>query len=127
MEDKIAQIIQIAQVVRDQIVAKYGTGLDLEGYCLEASVILAEKLQAAGFDKAVYKSGCVKYDNAKDITDPSIVTPSHTWVEIPVDDTFIYVDVTADQFNNDWMSPEHHFEPITICEGYPYGVEPDKE
>lgn len=111
-------IYQVAEIVRNWIIDRYGEGYSLSGGCIEASELIVGILHLLGCGNAKTVDGFVRYDDP--LYEGEEFTP-HVWVEIPCGDQFLYVDVTADQFNYG-MDSEHEYASVIVCGDYPYGV-----
>lgn len=89
-EDNTGTILEIAWVVRDEVVSKYGEDF-LYGKCIEASERIVGLLKEKGIDAQTVEGWCV-YDDSTTVSDRPY--DEHTWVE----SNCIYIDVTATQF-----------------------------
>lgn len=115
-------IRQVAEIVHNWAVEKYGEGYSLKGGCVEASELMVKILHLLGCENAKTVDGYVRLDNPDDGEE---AFEPHVWVEIPCGDEFLYADATAGQFNYD-MDAEHAFAPVIVCKEYPYGVTREK-
>ena len=92
--NKLDEVRQVAHQVRELMVAKYGDRLN--GHCIEASDEIYLRLDQLGIEAHVVEGWCiydrVGYGSERDYDE-------HTWVEAVIDGDWVYVDVTADQFN----------------------------
>lgn len=114
----LKMIRRVAKIVRDWIIEHYGEGYSLSGGCVEASELIVKILHLLGCDDAKTVDGYVRCDDP--LEEEEVFKP-HVWVEIPCGDEFLYVDVTADQFNFE-MYDGHEYAPIILRKRYPYGV-----
>lgn len=116
IEKSTNTVVRVAKLVRNVLEAKYGTGTDLAGTCIEASETLAAIYRELGFKGVKTVEGWCMFDDDSCCSDRPY--DEHTWVELSGK---IYVDITADQFNPG-MYLENKFKPIIICEGLPHGM-----
>lgn len=84
-------IYEIASQTRKELEVKYGN--HLAGRCIEASETICHKLEQYGISCHIVEGWCL-YDNFTGCT--NYPYDAHTWLEL--DETGIYVDVTATQF-----------------------------
>lgn len=94
---KFETVREVAQLVRDFIVRRYG---DSGGLCIDATRYIMRLLNHRGIETTCYE-GKVRFTHEGVTT-----TGYHVWLE--VDD--VIVDVTADQFNDEIQK----FPPVLI-------------
>lgn len=127
--DKSVIIKSLAIKLREIFEERYGTETDLAGYCIQASELLQAIYKVYGIQSKTVEGWC-EYDDEYYGQDRPY--DEHTWLEIPLNNQNkleqpLYVDITADQFNNG-MDIENQFSSIIIRKGLPHGMcyrEPD--
>ena len=111
--------LQVANAVRKLMEKVYGTGTDLCGQCIEATELIAATLKYFGLHNVRVVEGWCEYDDEYYGSDRPY--DPHTWYE----DDYVYIDVTADQFNPG-MYRENEYPPIIIRKGLPHGMTYDE-
>ena len=115
-EEMVKDILKAA---REYIVGNFGTGTNLCGHCIEASVLIKNLLKIAKLGNAEIIEGWIEYD-CKDYGS-SRPWDAHTWVKWK---NYI-LDITADQFNVG-MYPENELLEIIMQDTLPHGYRLDE-
>jgi hypothetical protein len=113
-ENKIRHIIECARLY---MVRLYGAGTNLCGRCIEASELIVSMLNYFGYMNCKTVEGWCKFDDDSSCSDAPY--DPHTWVE--AENSKVYIDVTADQFNT-CMYKENEYPGIIFRVGLPYGM-----
>jgi hypothetical protein len=105
------KLVSVVRNTRKEIEAKYGSGTDLRGKCIEASELLVKRL------KSDYKvetfEGWVQYGDYGCEVSTDTSYEAHTWVKAVIGGEVFHIDVTGDQFN--WgLDDEDQLDPAYI-------------
>lgn len=88
------EIKMFLEIVRSEVVSKYGEG-NIHGSCIEASEMISKELTKHGIKNQTIEGWC-QYDDESYGSDRPY--DEHTWVEIVHQGKTIILDVTLDQF-----------------------------
>lgn len=121
--DKSAIIKGLAVKLRKIFEELYGKETDIAGYCIQASELLQAIYKVYGIQSKTVEGWC-EYDDEYYGQDRPY--DEHTWLEISLNNQnkfkqSLYVDITADQFNNG-MYIENQFDGVIIRTGLPHGM-----
>lgn len=92
-------LYKTGKVVRDSLESKYtNKAKELYGCCIEASDILITQLNLIGIPTQDCDGWVIYYDNPYSCSDEPC--DPHSMVKVPYQDNYIYLDVTATQFQS---------------------------
>lgn len=92
-------LYKTGKVVRDSLESKYPhKAKELNGCCIEASDILITQLNLMGIPAQSCDGWVIYYDNPYSCSDEPC--DPHSMVKVPYQDSYIYLDVTATQFQS---------------------------
>lgn len=92
-------LYKTGKVVRDSLESKYtNKAKELYGCCIEASDILITQLNLIGIPTQNCDGWVIYYDNPYSCSDEPC--DPHSMVKVPYQDNYIYLDVTATQFQS---------------------------
>lgn len=90
-------LYKTGKVVRDSLESKYpNKAKELCGCCIEASNMLITQLNSMGIQAQECDGWVIYYDNPDSCSDEPC--DPHSMVKVPYQDNYIYLDVTATQF-----------------------------